>query len=608
MKKKLFTLSSFLFLGATVFGQAGLPVSQAAAKKVAVLEELTGKACQFCPDGHRIANEISAANPGKVILVNIHAGGYANGTPNFKTPAGDAIDAFFAPAGYPTGSVQRTPLTGTALATSRGSWASQVSTVLGQDSPANVAMSAKIDAATRILTVKVEIFYTEAQAAGTKHYLNVGMLQDGLTSTQSGASANPSAVLPNGQYEHMHMFRGYVSTGGTWGDQITADQTGVITKEYEFTIPAAINANTVDISKLSFFAILHKGKNTTTTSQIITGAQVEPTFINVQAGKINVVSVVGEYNVGCDDWTAIQPQLKVQNTGATVNSLKFEYTVDGVAKGQFVVNQAVQALQTVTLTLPTLAYVTSPNALVGIKLIGVDNATTGIGTTDFASTNVKSAVLLTDPNIVLEILTDNYPSETSGRFFKETFSNSVLNFGPYVGNGQNAGGADALAAKSHNIVLSGTGCYSLRLTDSYGDGFSYGTNTNGGMGYRIKQNGAVIVSNLAPTFDYGFFKDFVGLVKMSVLGTNELENQIGLNIYPNPTRDEATIELNLSSVSTVKYEVVNMLGQILSTNAINNAVGNVQETINTSNLSAGQYIVNVFVNDAKTQKFLTVVK
>jgi hypothetical protein len=608
MKKSLFTLSSFLFFGATVFGQAGLPVSQTAGKKIAVLEELTGKACQFCPDGHRIANEVAAANPGKVILVNIHAGGYANGTPNFKTTAGDAIDVFFAPAGYPMGSVQRTPLTGTALATSRTAWAGQIATAIGEDSPANVAMSAKIDAATRILKVKVEIFYTAAQAAGTKHYLNVGILQDGLTSTQSGASANPSAVLPNGQYEHTHMFRGYVNTGGTWGDQITADQTGVITKEYEYTLPADINANTLDISKLSFFSILHKGKNTTTTSQIITGAQVDPTFTNVQAGKINVVSVVGEYNVGCDNWSAIQPKIKVQNTGAAVSSLKFEYTVNGISKGQFTVAQGVAALQTATLTLPTLAYTTIPNAVVGIKLLSVDNAVTGVGTTDFASTTVLSAVLVTDPNIVLEILTDNYPGETSGRFYKEAFSNSILNFGPYIGNGQNAGGADALAAKSQNIVLTGTGCYSLRLSDSYGDGFSYGNNTNGGMGYRIKQNGAVIVSNLAPTFDYGFFKDYIGLVKMSVLGTNELENQIGLSIYPNPTRDEATIELNLASVSNVKYEVVNMLGQIMSTNAVNNAVGNVQETINTSSLSAGQYIVNVFVNDAKTQKFLTVVK
>ncbi len=608
MKKSLLTLSSFLFLGVTVFGQS-LPVSQSQGYKTAVLEELTGIKCQFCPDGHRLANEVADANPGKVILVNIHAGGYANATPDFRTPAGNAINSFFAPDGYPTGSVQRTAVGGK-LALDRGSWAGLIESVLNEQSPANVAMSAEIDVTTRILKVKVEIFYTQAQAAGTKHFLNVGILQDGLISTQTGANYNPTAILPNGKYEHKHMFRGFVNAGGTWGDTIVADQSGVITKEYEFTLPASITGNDLDLSKLSFYSILHNGKKTTTTSQIITGAQVNPTFINVNAGKITLLSVEGEYNVGCNNWSSVQPKIKVQNSGSAISNMHFEYSVNGVAKGQFFILETIDALSTKTITLPILEYFTIPNAEVGIKLLTVNNQTDGVGATDYLTTIVKSAAILSDPNITLEILTDNYPGETSGRFFKETYATSVLDFGPYAaGPGQDgAGGADALTVKAHNIVLSGTGCYSLRLKDSYGDGMSYGSNTNGGMGFRIKQNGNVIVSNLQPTFDYGSFKDFSGLVKLEVLSTTNLDNEIGLSIYPNPTRDEATLQLNLNSESNVKYEVVNMLGQIMSTNTVNNAVGNVQETINTSALSAGQYIVNVFVNDAKTQKFLTVVK
>lgn len=608
MKKSLLTLSSFLFLGISVFGQS-LPVSQTQGYKTAVLEELTGIKCQFCPDGHRRANEVADANPGKVILVNIHAGFYANATPDFKTPAGNAIDAFFAPEGYPTGSVQRTAVGGK-LALDRGAWAGRIENILNEQSPANVAMSAEIDAATRILKVKVEVFYTQAQAAGTKHYLNVGILQDGLISTQTGANYNPTAILPNGKYQHSHMFRGFVNAGGTWGDLIEADQSGVITKEYEFTLPASIQSNDLDISKLSFYSILHKGKNTTTTSEILTGAQVNPTYLNVQAGKVDVLSVEDEYNVGCNNWTSIVPKIKIKNTGAAINKMRFEYTVNGQPKVQFDVNETLLALESKIITLPLLEYYTIFGAEVGIKLISVDDQTSGVGTNDFVSTVVGSAAILSDPNITLEILTDNYASETSGRFFKETYATSVLDFGPYAaGPAQDGGGgADALTVKSHNIVLSGSGCYSIRLKDSYGDGMSYGVNSNGGMGYRIKQNGNVVASNLKPTFDYGAFKDFMGVVKLDMLSTTNLDNEIGLSIYPNPTKDEATLQLNLNSESTVKYEVVNMLGQIMSSTTVNNAVGSVQQTINTSGLSAGQYIVNVFVNDSKTQKFLSIVK
>ena len=375
-------------------------------------------------------------------------------------------------------------------------------------------MSAEINYDTRLLKVKVEIFYTQGQDAGTKHYLNVGMLQDGLTSTQSGASLNPSAILPNGQYEHTHMFRGFLNTSGTWGDQIDAAETGVIVKEYEYTLPASINANTLDITKLGFYAILHKGKNTLETSQIITGAQVHPTYLNSpDAAMVNLKSVMGEYNVGCADWTSIQPKIKIKNSGRQVNKMKFEYTVNGQAKGDFTITEPLGAYELKTFALSNLEYFTIPNAEVGIKLVAVDDDVIAIGSSSTLTFNVSSAVEVSDPNITLEILTDNYPSETFGRFFKESFSNTVLNFGPFAaGTGQGgAGGADAIAAKSFNITLSGTGCYSLRLNDSYGDGMQYGPtpNPNGGFGYRIKQNGNVIVSNVQSNFDTGFFKDFI---------------------------------------------------------------------------------------------------
>jgi hypothetical protein len=163
--------------------------------KNVVLEELTGINCQFCPDGHLRAQQIKDANPGRVILVNIHAGSFAPANPNLKTADGDALNTFFNPTGYPAGSVQRKPHSTdmTRIATGRGNWTSQATAVIGEVSPVNVAMNASIDVATRIVTVNVEMFYTSPFPAGTNHFLNVGMAQNNWEGPQVGSAANPSA-------------------------------------------------------------------------------------------------------------------------------------------------------------------------------------------------------------------------------------------------------------------------------------------------------------------------------------------------------------------------------------------------------------------------------
>lgn len=82
--KKIFISLFGAFLA---FGAIAQPtfVSTAPANKNVVLEEYTGINCGYCPDGHKIANQIAAANPGRVVLINIHQGGFANDIPDYRT-------------------------------------------------------------------------------------------------------------------------------------------------------------------------------------------------------------------------------------------------------------------------------------------------------------------------------------------------------------------------------------------------------------------------------------------------------------------------------------------------------------------------------------------
>ena len=96
-------------------------VSTTPENKNVVLEEFTGISCPYCPDGHAIAEGIKNNNPGDVMLINIHTGGYATpqgpGT-DFRTNYGSAFGNKCKVSGYPTGSINRV-----GASMSRSDWA-----------------------------------------------------------------------------------------------------------------------------------------------------------------------------------------------------------------------------------------------------------------------------------------------------------------------------------------------------------------------------------------------------------------------------------------------------------------------------------------------------
>lgn len=593
MKQSLLLLGGVFASSISLFAQQ-TPVSQTPQNRNAVLEELTGIHCGYCPDGHKRANDIAAANPGRVVLVNVHAGGYAtpgSGEPDLRTTDGTALDGFFNPEGYPAGAVQRKPFgTEAFLATSRANWQSQVNTTLAEASPANVAMDATIDATTRQLTLHVEIFYTSPQAAGTNHYLNIGMLQNDFEAIQSNyGNYNPTAILPNGKYLHQHIFRGYLNAGGTWGETIDASQTGVITKTVTYTLPANINGVDLNIGKLQFFAILHTGHNTYSNSAVVTAAEITPTYTNVPNATASANSIVNSFNV-CDG-QSITPIIKVDNSGSAITSINFSSSINGGTAVPYTFNGNIPAFGSQEITLPAMVVNAQGTNTLQVTITSVNGGAGNVGNVSVATKPIAIASVADGLNAVVKMTTDRYGSETTWKLFNSA-NTVVAQGGPYT----DAAASGAFPQADVNVTLNANECYKAVVYDAYGDGFDSGY---GNGDFKVMVNGIAVAT--VATFSAGSSMEDA----MKVSGTasiNEASAEIGMSVYPNPASGLVNVSFDAKGDYTVS--IMDVAGRVVATQAVS-AAGTTNIEMPISNLQAGNYFVSV-ANGASsyTQKLM----
>lgn len=288
MKKQLLSVIA-TFSALASFAQ--LPVSTAPDTRKLILEEFTGYTCQYCPDGHKRADLIVAANPLDAHVINIHVGGYstpAAGAIDFRTAFGTAIAGQSNLTGYPAGTVNRhifpaysqnTVTPGTAQ--SRGSWQTAGNTIMGQNSNVNAALQATIDAVTNILTVDVEVYYT-GNGVNPTNYFNLALVQDSILGAQTSGAIWYPAMMVGGLYQHNKVLRHMIT--GQWGDVIPTTTTGyTFARQYTYTIPpqypltvtgGAVKSNVL-LSKLRLVGFV-----TETQQEVVTGCTGPITIVS----------------------------------------------------------------------------------------------------------------------------------------------------------------------------------------------------------------------------------------------------------------------------------------------------------------------------------------
>ena len=586
MKKALFLFAASL-LSAGVWAQT--IVSTQPQNRNVIIEEYTGVYCQYCPDGHRIVNEIIEANPGRVAGINIHQGYYAQGTP-YTTQYGDALANQTGLTGFPSGTVNRHVFTGSNTALGRNAFAQASDMILDMASPVNVAAEGHIDQVNRQVTLHIEVYYT-SNSSVTTNYLNVAVLQNNVMGQQSGASTWYPEMVENGQYRHMHMLRDLLT--GQWGVEIPATQGTFIDTTIVYNVPQSIGQVAIpDINDLDFVVFVAESHQ-----EILTGVKVP---IITETPVLNNIKV---YQIA-DCGLSYQPYVTITNS--TENALtNFSFDYDG---GTFTSSKTIASLQSDTINLPVYTITVSGEPVQNcattkeISLVSCEktdgtsvSVNSAVKNVTFAEFNIYSA----EGPFTARVGVDAWRSECGVQFINQSNCQVLWehnNFGTDIQyEAQQISDLPDATYSDFDLTPTTRGLYIFRATDGYGDGWAY-TNDDVVSGIWISNASGQIVAESwgysnAPSFST--FDIYLNVTNGEV-GIDDVDNTT-FSVYPNPTSDRLTISCN---EAVREVSVMDITGRTVMTLSNTNS-------IDVRALATGVYMLRVATeNGVATQKFV----
>jgi len=467
---KKFTFALMALLAFTFSLKAQQYVSTQPSNRNVILEEFTGRGCGYCTDGHRIANQLMAANPGRLWAINIHAGGYAQTSyPNMITTDGNTIHGGFSISGYPCGVVNRS--SGTAQ--DRGQWGSTANQQLNQASECNIAGMAVINPETRVASITVEVYYT-GNSSADQNFLTVAMLQDSILGSQADyGNYNPTQWVGN-QYCHMHILRDVI-TQSAWGDAISPTTQGtLITRTYEYEIPEIIgnpNGVDVDLDNIFFLAWVSERQQGQATRPILTGCELDmvqgvdepiyPSIVTInQAGGTTCSHTkdieVSLRNLGTETLTSMTIQIEFEGQTQTINwegempqygGEKIAATIANVPFG----------------TYPVVVRITEANGQALNK-----QSTGSVECIEWAELETEEE----EETLRLELMQDKFGVQITWEFLASD-GTVIANGGPYS---TLAGGATATQLNVESVTVPSNECVKFVIHDSGSNGIccSYG--------------------------------------------------------------------------------------------------------------------------------------
>lgn len=266
------------------------------------------------------------------------------------------------------------------------------------------------------------------------------------------------------------------------------------------------------------------------------------------------------YNAGTNALTSFEVELR-DPTGTLVHTQAF--SGKNIAHGQHeVVSVAYQSSQVGTWS----AKVIQPNG-------NVDPRPNG----DEEQFEVALAPAGNDAHITVEVITDNYGSETTWELVNQ-YGDVILSGGPYTDGGSTTNTAEAW--------VNNNGCYTFRIWDAYGDGIccAYGNGS-----YKVMQGSDVILQG----GQFASSETQMMEVDAENVGVEEMGIE-ELRIQPSVTDGDATLIFSLADNSNVNIEVRDAMGKTVANVFSGQLLAGPQRmNVSLQGLAAGHYLVSI---------------
>jgi hypothetical protein len=219
-----------------------MATTEAVSPKKVVVEEFTGASCPNCPDARTTLANISAANPNRVLILELHPTEVPQGRPvagkskydfTNKTVS-DIITQFYPGLGaIPMGGIDRV-LENTNRLIDRSKWANIINTRLAMTSVANLKLTNAYDETKREGVLTVKVAYTGEVT--NKQYITLAIIESDIEDVQE------YPTYDDDHYIFKHVLRKTATpVGGTSIlDTIAIKKPGrVYEGQYKYTIDAA---------------------------------------------------------------------------------------------------------------------------------------------------------------------------------------------------------------------------------------------------------------------------------------------------------------------------------------------------------------------------------
>lgn len=285
------------------------------------------------------------------------------------------------------------------------------------------------------------------------------------------------------------------------------------------------------------------------------------------------------------------PTVVIQNTGSnTLTSLTINYWVNGSSNPEsYNWTGSLEFMETAEVDLPSPTTLwTTANSVNNKFHVEVSNPNSLAD--EYAHNNTYESefdlVAVLPTHFFFYFKTNNFPNENKYELFDD--QGTVL----FTRNGMSANTIYRDTFKLH------TGCYSLVVTDTDGDGISWWANNDGNGAAYLRQVSGGLIKVLEPDFGNSIIYNFSVNTPLSY---DDLFDSYAIEVYPNPASSNFMVKAG--SIAESEIKIYNSLGQEVQI-PFKSSID--QLTFDSKSLDPGIYYISIDYRGEKQTKKLII--